>query len=69
MGIFNIPFIKNHCIMAYNDNLGQQISNPTYDIDDAPEINADSMSEEELEKRLEEEFGIQEHNLNNGPEY
>ena len=55
--------------MAYNDNLGQQISNPTYDIDDAPEIDANSMSEEELDRRLEEEFGIQEHNLNNGPEY
>ena len=47
--------------MAYNDNLGQHISNPSYDIDDAPEIDADSLSEEE--------FGIQEHNLNNGPEY
>lgn len=55
--------------MAYNDNLGQTISNPSYDIDDAPEINADELSEEELDRRLEEEFGIQEHKLNNGPEY
>lgn len=55
--------------MAYNDNFGQHISNPSYDIDDAPEIDANELSEEELERRLEEEYGIQEHNLNNGPEY
>lgn len=55
--------------MAYNNNLGQIIDNPSFDIDDAPEINAEELSEEELDKRLEEEFSFQEHSLNNGPEY
>ena len=53
----------------YDDNLGQQISNPNYDIDDAPEINADSMSEEDIDKMIEEQFGWQDHKLNDGPEY
>ena len=53
----------------YKDNLGQTISNPNYDVDDAPEINADTMSEEEMERYIEEQFGWQEHPLNNGPEY
>lgn len=55
--------------MAYNDNLGQHITNPSYDVDDAPEINAEELSEEELDRRLEEEFSFQEHKLNDGPEY
>lgn len=55
--------------MAYDDNLGQHITNPSYDADEAPEIDASQLSEEELDRRLEEEFSIQEHNLNNGPEY
>lgn len=53
----------------YDDNLGQQISNSNYDIDDAPEISADAMSEEEMDKYIEEQFGWQEHKLNDGPEY
>ena len=53
----------------YNDNLGQRITNPDYDVDNAPDIDATQMSEEEIDKMIEEQFGWQEHPLNNGPEY
>ena len=53
----------------YNDNLGQQITNHTYDADNAPDLDASQMSEEEIDKMIEEQFGWQDHNLNNGPEY
>lgn len=53
----------------YDDNLGQHISNPDYDVDDAPEISADTMTEEEMDRYIEEQFGWQDHNLNKGPEY
>ena len=65
----NIPFRGNIIFVMYNDNLGQTVSNPSFDVDDAPEINADEMSEEELDRMLEETYGITDHNLNNGPEY
>lgn len=52
--------------MSYLDNLGQPISNPDKDFD---EIDTSQMSEEEIDKMIEEQFGWQDHNLNNGPEY
>lgn len=60
-------FIKH--IMPYLDNLGQQISNPNFDVDNAPDIDASQMSEEDIDKMIEEQFGWQDHKLNNGPEY
>lgn len=56
-------------IMPYLDNLGQQISNPNFDVDNAPDIDASQMSEEDIDKMIEEQFGWQDHKLNNGPEY
>jgi len=53
----------------YDEHLGQTISNPDYDMDDAPDIDASQMSEEEIDKMIEEQYGFQEHNLNNGPDY
>lgn len=53
----------------YNDNLGQQVTNPDYDVDNAPDIDANQLSEEEIDKMIEEQFGWQEHKLDKGPEY
>ena len=55
--------------MPYLDNLGQQISNPNFDADDAPDIDASQMSEEDIDKMIEEQFGWHERKLNDGPEY
>lgn len=55
--------------MAYLDNLGQEITNPSFDADEAPDIDASQMSEEDIDKMIEEQFGWQEHKLNDGPDY
>jgi len=55
--------------MSYLDNLGQEVTNPSFDADEAPDIDASQMSEEDIDKMIEEQFGWQEHKLNDGPEY
>lgn len=52
--------------MAYLDDLGQPISNPDKDFD---EVDTSQMTDEEIDAMIEQQFGWQDHNLNNGPEY